>query len=482
VACFDENALIDIARGRAARGGALAEVERHVATCDACARALAAVAEIVTIAGLGRAHAPPTTPPGLLPVGTLLNGTYRILRPIGRGGMGEVYEVAHARLAGRYALKVLSPEVAGDDSVLSRFKREAEITSALRHPNIVRVLDFDQTPEGRAYLAMEYLEGRHLGEVIAADGPLPLPRVLEIAAPVVSALAAIHDRRIVHRDLKPQNIMLVREAGHGGAEVVKLLDFGLSKRWGGAAGDSLLVSRERILLGTPAYMAPEQARGETDAVGPAADQFALGAIVYQMLTGRPPFAGDSVPTVLYQIVHVDPAPLRALVPDVGAGVEAVLRRALAKAPGDRFPSVGAFLEALRHPAAAAGDAGTPGPIAGEAPPSPPRPALARAVGVGLAAVLGAAIWWARPAPQHANAGSPTTVLPIPTAAIRIDGPQPASSPASSPAPSASPVVSGTRSPAPRHRRPPLRPTVAPAVRPAPAPAPAGGALELFDHL
>src|SRR4051812_43396228 len=294
---------------------------------------MAAVAEVVTLAGLGRGGAAdarltprvPIPAAGVLPEGTLLNGTYRIIRLVGRGGMGEVYEAAHSRLAGRYAVKVLTPDIAGAPAVLSRFKREAEITSAMHHPNIVQVLDFDQTPEGRPFLAMEYLEGRHLGDLIAAEGPLSLARTIDIVAPVVSALSAIHRQQIVHRDLKPPNIFLVRS--EDGGEVVKLLDFGLSKRWGASGTDSLLLSKDRILLGTPMYMAPEQARGEVDAVGPAADQFALGAIVYEMLTKHAPFAADSIHAMLYRILYAEPARLRARAPELPAGVEAAVHRA-----------------------------------------------------------------------------------------------------------------------------------------------------------
>ena len=364
--CLDENRVLDLVRGRAA-GQPLADAESHLAVCDDCVRLFAEAA--VSVSGVAPRGAAPNdvgdlpetttlraaegepgavaVEPGSLAPGTLLNDTYRVIRFIGRGGMGEVYEIAHARLSGRYAAKVLTQQIPATDEIISRFRREAQITSALRHPNIVQVMDFNWTSHGRPFLVMEYLEGVHLGRVIHAEGPLTLARVLQIVGPVVSALGAVHRSGVIHRDLKPPNIMLLPGLDRTG-EVVKLLDFGLSKRTDRDVSESLLVSRERMLLGTPLYMAPEQVRGETETVGSAADQFALAAIIYEMLTRRAAFAGDCLETVLYRIAHVEPEAMSQQIAGVPVAVDRVVQRALSKNAAARFSSIGAFYDAFRE--------------------------------------------------------------------------------------------------------------------------------------
>ena len=217
-------------------------------------------------------------PPGTAEVpahdaGHLLGGTYRLEREIGRGGMGEVYLATHARLPGRYAVKLLLPELAENREAFTRFCREAEIMSELRHPNIVQIFDFNIAPDGRPYFVMEYLEGRDL-EARLASGPLPLAAVVRIVNAVASALAAAHAHGVVHRDLKPSNIFLATINGQTD-ELVKVLDFGISKI---RSAPQHIVSSTNM-LGTPPYMAPEQVRGHVDAVDGRTDQFALGVIV-----------------------------------------------------------------------------------------------------------------------------------------------------------------------------------------------------------
>jgi serine/threonine protein kinase len=359
--------------------------------------------------------------------------------------MGEVYEVAHARLSGRYAAKVLSNQIASTPEILSRFRREAQITSALRHPNIVQVIDFNWTSDGRPFLAMEYLEGVHLGRIIRTEGPLGLARVLQILAPIVSALGAVHRRAIIHRDLKPQNIMLV-PGSEEASEVVKLVDFGLSKRTGVSPAESVLVSQQRVLLGTPLYMAPEQARGDSETISSAADQFSLGAITYEMLTRRAAFAGDSIPTVLYRIAHVEPEPMAHFAGGIPDTVERVVRRALSKDPLARYPSIGAFFEAFREavavPTRGNGDP-MPEPVVveatalraseGDARPAAwqGRPARAAATMAGLVLALGLVVVLRRspqgtrsPRPREldSNAPSLTVSRPQPTVTARTPPP------------------------------------------------------------
>ncbi|HUH04282.1 MAG TPA: serine/threonine-protein kinase, partial [Kofleriaceae bacterium] len=231
-----------------------------------------------------------TAPAGGLGVGTMLAETYKVTGLLGRGGMGSVWAADHARLPGKkVAIKVLHTEVAADDESLARFRREAEIASRLGHPNIVDVHDFNILPDGSPYLVLEYLEGEDLAARLLR-GPLPLDEVASIVRQVGAALAAAHRENIVHRDLKPQNVFLVPTEADGFViEQAKVLDFGISK----IRGSQTVKTNAATMLGTPQYMAPEQALGQHDNVDARTDVFALGAMVYEMLSGRPAFAGQT---------------------------------------------------------------------------------------------------------------------------------------------------------------------------------------------
>jgi serine/threonine protein kinase len=267
----------------------------------------------------------------------LLGGTYRIVRRIGSGGMGEVYEATHARLAHRYAVKFLHPGMRDHPEALPRFMREAQVTSRLRHPGIVSVVDFNTLPDGVAYLVMEYLEGEPLGKVLERSGPLPLPRVVDITDQLSSALTAAHLEGVIHRDMHPQNVFVMPATG-GQGERVKILDFGISK----IASMSQKITGMAAVLGTPQYMSPEQAEGKIDQLDAASDQFSLAAIVYEMLTGRPAFSGETLASVAYQVVHAAAAPIRQFRPELPGELDQVLARALAKDQKARFPSVSEF--------------------------------------------------------------------------------------------------------------------------------------------
>jgi eukaryotic-like serine/threonine-protein kinase len=263
----------------------------------------------------------------------VLAETYLLGRRISHGGMGEVFEATHARLPGRYAVKVLRPELLSNREAFARFCREAEVMSELRHPNVVQIYDFNTTPDGRPYFVMELLEGRDLETRLTQEGPLALPDAVRVVESVASALATAHAHGIVHRDLKPANIFLCTIDGQRD-EVVKVLDFGISKIR--AAGT--LLSTPTDMIRSPAYMSPEQARGAADEVDERSDQFALGAITYRMLTGGEPFQGDDIASLLYQVVHEAPPPLARYLPawwDTRA-LQAVLDRALAKDAGRRW--------------------------------------------------------------------------------------------------------------------------------------------------
>lgn len=273
-------------------------------------------------------------------LGTTLRGTYRILRTLDQGGMGMVFEAEHVRLKRRVAVKVLAQHLAKDALALARFNREAEIISQVQHPHVVQVSDFDTTEAGEPYLVMELLSGESLAARLEREPRLPIAEAVRIAQQVSSGLAAAHAAHIVHRDLKPANIFLTEVAGQGAT--VKLLDFGISKRTGAGKG----LTGEYDILGTPDYMAPEQALGKTAEVDHRGDQYALAVITYEMLAGRPPFAGDDVMDVLRQVISAEPPALEQLAPHVPPEATSVLRRALSKDPEQRFASIRDFASAL----------------------------------------------------------------------------------------------------------------------------------------
>jgi serine/threonine-protein kinase len=274
----------------------------------------------------------------IIDVGSVID-KYVIEALIGRGGMGAVFVARHRTLTDkRVAIKVLHAEI-HDADIQARFKREAQIATRINHPNIVEVHDFDVTPEGIPFLVLEYLEGETLAQRIAA-GPIPLDQVMSIVRQVGSALAAAHREGIVHRDLKPQNIFLVPTEVDGKmVEIAKVLDFGISK-W---RGSETVKTQESALLGTPQYMAPEQATGQHDSVDQRTDVFALGSIVYEMLCGHPAFTGASIPEVVFKVVYEQPAPITNTIPDKIANA---VRQAMAKPAEERFSTVSNFVEAL----------------------------------------------------------------------------------------------------------------------------------------
>ncbi|HEY5452359.1 MAG TPA: serine/threonine-protein kinase [Polyangia bacterium] len=280
---------------------------------------------------------PPTSG---LSIGIVLQGTYRIVRPLAEGGCGEIYLAAHTRLPGRFAVKLLHRSLVRDKDALSRFRQEAEITSSLRHPHIVQVFDFNVTDAGVPYLVMELLEGKLLAQRIASVGAMDPAAAGDIVEQIASALHAAHARGIVHRDLKPENIMLLSDAGV--ADFVKVLDFGISQ----ASWRPRLTDGERV-AGTPQYMAPEQACGLREQIDHRSDQFSLAAIAYTLLTGREPFRGENAIAVLYEVVHTDPVLPSQIIPALSPEIEAVIMKGLAKESADRYPNVLEFASALR---------------------------------------------------------------------------------------------------------------------------------------
>ncbi len=266
-------------------------------------------------------------------------GAYTIEQPLGEGAMGAVYRAA-APDGRKVALKVLGFDAASQPEAVARFRREARVTSALGHPHIVAALDAGETDAGEPYLVMELLEGEDLAALLAREGKLAPPRALALFAQLGSGVAAAHALGVVHRDLKPQNVFVT--CGAEGAELVKVLDFGISKVVGGLS----VMTRSNASLGTPGYMAPEQIEGRSASADARADIFSLGAILYQLLAGRPPFVELSIPALLHRVVHGEPPPLRALAPELPPSLVAVVERALRKQPAERFASVEELLAAL----------------------------------------------------------------------------------------------------------------------------------------
>jgi serine/threonine protein kinase len=277
-------------------------------------------------------------------------GDYDVLEEIARGGMGVVYKARQTALGRLVAIKMILAGDYADLEDLGRFQVEAEAVARLRHPNIVQIFECGAS-EGKPYLALEYCDGGSLAAHL--DGtPLPAAAAARLVEQLACAVAAAHHAGIVHRDLKPSNILLVAcglapgsAARPQAAELVpKISDFGLAKKLEDASNKT----RTGSILGTPSYMAPEQALGDVKRVGPAADIYALGAILYELLTGRPPFKGPSVLDTLEQVRTQEPLPLRVLQPRTPRDLEAIALHCLEKEPGRRYPSALALAEDLQR--------------------------------------------------------------------------------------------------------------------------------------
>jgi eukaryotic-like serine/threonine-protein kinase len=328
-------------------------------------------------------------------VGTTLAERYEIIRRIGEGGMGAVYEAKHSIIGKRVAIKVLLEKFLENEELIARLLQEARLASSIGHQNIVDVTDFGTTRDGRAFVVMEFLEGEPLSELIMRDAPLPVERSLVIVKQVASALGAAHDKGIVHRDVKPENVYLVRR---GDLDFVKVVDFGVSKavRTQEETGSEWQrLTRTGAVLGTPLFMSPEQAGGGDD-IDHRADIWATALILYECLTGELPFRGNNYLGVIAQIQNKDVQPPSALRPELGIpeAVDRMVMHGLEKDRTRRYQHMAAFEQDVER--LLAGDVAVAlddGAAPGSAPNSRSRwpwhlaVAAVFALGIGTAAML-----------------------------------------------------------------------------------------------
>lgn len=271
-----------------------------------------------------------------------LAGKYRIDERLSEGGMGTVYRGTHVLMDKTVAIKVLRPSLAADEKIVARFSREARAASKILHPHAISVTDFGESEDGVVFLVMEYLDGKTLKEIIREDGPMELPRVVEIIRQVGGALDTAHGEGVVHRDLKSDNIMLLSSSG---TDYAKVLDFGIAKiKEPEGAYDPVLTSPD-LVIGTPQYMSPEQCSQSPD-IDARSDIYSLGVIIYEMLVGHVPFTGESSTAIMLKhLQHPAPSVLDERT-DLPAAVGTVVSRALQKRPENRYETVGELVEDL----------------------------------------------------------------------------------------------------------------------------------------
>ena len=323
--------------------------------------------------------------------GRIIAQKYRVEALIGEGGMGKVYRARQFALDKPVVLKVLRQSLLSDARTVARFQREARAASRLNHPHSINVLDFGQAEDGSFFIAMEYVPGKDLHQILCTEWPLPEARIVHIVAQVLAALGDAHIAGVIHRDLKPENIMV--EQRRNDPDFVKVLDFGIAKIQDAGDSEGPALTRAGFVCGTPEYMSPEQARGAV--LDARSDLYAVGVILYQLVCGRLPFDSDSAVGFATKHLGEVPLPPSRRVPgvQVSAGLEALILRALAKEPDQRPPSAEAFREELRmlgeSSAAPSATRPVPLPLTHPAPLAPTRPLAPAAL---------------PPAPRHAAAG------------------------------------------------------------------------------
>jgi serine/threonine protein kinase len=263
-------------------------------------------------------------------------GSYRVIKQLGKGGMGSVYMAEHPVIGSRVAIKFLHPQYAADKKIVDRFFNEARAVNVIGHDNILRIIDLNVTDDNRHYFIMEFLHGKPLEDLVKPDAPMPL----EVAGPIIlqtcEALQAAHEHKIIHRDLKPDNVYLIVHKGK--KNFVKVVDFGIAKLTDDS-GYSTGKTQTGMVMGTPAYMSPEQAGGMTNRIDPRSDIYSLGCMMYQLATGKLPFPGSSFGEVLIGHLQIPPTPPRKHDARIPEAYEAVILKCLEKKQDDRYQSM-----------------------------------------------------------------------------------------------------------------------------------------------
>jgi serine/threonine protein kinase len=293
-------------------------------------------------------------------IGKSIKNRYQILRKLGQGGMGSVYLAEQVSIGRKVALKLLRGNYAHDEEFIARFRREARLAASLNHPNIVTTYDFDQGEDGALFIAMEYIDGIKLSELIRSKGALAIERAIWLAGQIAEGLNAAHRAGVIHRDIKPDNIMV---SGEDEFETIKLMDFGIARLRD--TGTTTRLTRPDTIMGTPAYMAPEQAEGAE--VSDKTDIYSFGIVMYEMLSGTAPFKGSRPAALLVKQIQEAPTPLRVLREEIPESIERVVMQALEKKPEHRQRNMREVANSLRGQAA-------PAPIKSVTPPiASPQP-------------------------------------------------------------------------------------------------------------
>ena len=270
-------------------------------------------------------------------------GSYRVVKPLGKGGMGAVYMAEHPVIGSKVAIKFLHPQYATDKKIVDRFFNEARAVNVIGHDNILKILDLNVTDDNRHYFIMEFLNGKALQDLVKPDMPIPLEQAGPILLQVCEALQAAHDHKIIHRDLKPDNVYLIIHKGK--KNFVKVVDFGIAKLTDDQ-GQSTGKTQTGMVMGTPAYMSPEQAGGMTTRIDARSDIYSLGCMMYQMASGKLPFPGSSFGEVLIGHLQLPPPPLKGIVADIPDAYEAVIMKCLEKQQESRYQTMSELHDAI----------------------------------------------------------------------------------------------------------------------------------------